>query len=190
MAGLTAVGGATARDGVESGGVASRLESAADEEVRAYREYAHDESMVERAFDEHIDAIARKMESSDVSAPSSLDEAEKVQVFPATRDGTASAHVVARFDAEEEIIFHLYPQANRGYADVGNGAQKLRFDPLGDVQPMGCYYEYECECPSACGYYMGYETTYNVCEYPDGTVTRERIGSHCGCDDAPNPCHG
>lgn len=190
VAGATGVTGATSSERPDAVGIpGTHLEDLDDEQVRAYRKYANDETMRRQAFDEHVDSVATLLESVDVSAPSSLDEAESVDVAPERKDGQASAHVVARFEGDEEILFHVFPQAGRAYAYVMRGQESLLVDPAQGVEPTGCTYSYNCDCPSSCGWYMGYEKKYSVCRLPDGTTSKEYVGGHCGCDDAPNPCH-
>jgi len=191
VTGVTGIAGATSGKNTDAFGVpSSHLEDVDDEQVRAYREYADDRAMIEQAFDEHVDDVATLLDSIDVSTPSSLGEAEEVNVVPERKDEQATAHIVARFEGDEELLFHVFPHADRAYATVMRGDNSKLADPQNGVQTMGCTYSYTCECPSACGYYMGYERKYNVCQYPDGSTSKELVGTHCGCDDAPNPCNG
>ena len=187
--GATGVSGAASSENVDAVGIPEvLLESKDDEMVRAYRTYADDGKRRERAFNRHRDAVATSLESIGVSVPSSLEAADSVDVVPERKDGQASAHLVARFKRDREVIVHIFPQAERAYAHVIGDEDSQLVDPQKGIETMGCSYTYTCDCPSGCGWYMGYEKQYSVCQLPDGTVSREYVNGHCGCDDASNPC--
>ncbi|WP_248909448.1 hypothetical protein [Halocatena marina] len=184
MAGFTGVAGATAQDDMDSMGVLD-LDKVDDDKARAYQEYIDDEAKIEQAFVEHIDSVAQLMESEGVSPPSSLVEADYLNVLPDRIDGKATANIVARFDDEEEIRLHIYPQARRAYAYVGSSTHKRLYDPANGVKPAGCYQTYECKCNCSSGWGRN---ILNCCTIPGQGTNCDIIDRRCDCPDDKVPC--
>jgi hypothetical protein len=188
MAGFTGVAGAAEQDDMDMNGIgvtSSFLDSEDDDKVRAYQEYIHDESKIEQAFNEHIGSIAQLMESEGVSPPSSLDDAEDLNIFPDRIEEQASANIVARFDDKDEILLHIYPQAKRAYAYVGSSTHKRLFDSDRGVKPAGCHYSHECVCGCSHSYS---KRRYHCCLIPGGPSGCDLASTSCGCYPPPDEC--
>ncbi|WP_439028181.1 hypothetical protein [Haloarchaeobius sp. DT45] len=183
-AGATAVGvsgltGATAEQRDAAGSSLEGFDTRPEIDARSFKKYAGDDSKTKATFDEYFESIATQIGETDATPPSSLDEAQDIEVIPDPSGGTMTPQLVATFETDAKVEVRVDPVEDRATAHVERDGETKFVDAAEGVRTvMGCYYEHFC---ASWGCSINTEWRMRVCEFPDGTYSRTTSGFECGC---------
>lgn len=168
---------------------------ASQAEIDTFQKFEQDTAAVEATYTEHVDQLRPDLEELGVSSLPTLEQADSIAVMPkfeaATSDDvlatgdedTLTPRIVVDFEQEHSFLAIIDPVEGEVSAHVETEDGSFRVDPVnGARKKMGC--TYECECGSgpdnggrgSCATGL---TRWRVCRYPDGSVTREWVGTKC-----------